>query len=261
MKFLHMRVSALLLNGIFIGSILLSKCIYATDLTIVTEHLAPFQIVDKDKITGISTEIVKKTLDEAKFNYKIEALPWALSFNLAKREKNTCIYSIGRIPIREPLFNWIGHIISASTSFYSLASKQLKISSLEDTKNYKTAVIREDVAHHFLLSQGFVEGDNLYVMDNYDALLELLEKANRNIDLVVLNDELIFHRVKSTQAATKYKKVYNLKELTLDFHLACSLNTEQNIVDKLQNTMRKLERNGTFSSIRKKYSSNLANLL
>ncbi|WP_420839704.1 hypothetical protein [Colwellia maritima] len=134
---------------------------------------------------------------------------------------------------------------------YSLASKQILITNLNDAKKYKTAVIRDDVTHHFLLSKGFIENENLYVMDNYDSLLKLLETPNRNIDLVVLNDDLIYNRVKSTEAASKYKNVYNMQELTLNFHFACSLNTEKNIVKDLKETMKELEKKAPLPPLEK----------
>ena len=238
-----------------------SAIIHAQKITILTEHLAPFQIVSGETIGGISTEIINATLKEANYEYQISAYPWSISFNRAKREKNTCIYSLSRIPDREPFFNWVGHIISSTVSLHSLASKNIIITELNDAKKYKIAVIREDVTHHFLLSKGFIENENLYVMDNYDSLLKLLEIPSRNIDLVVINDDLIYNRVKSTEAASKYKNVYNMKDLTLNFYFACSLNTEKDIVDKLKATMKKLEQQGNFAVIRKKWRSTMINML
>jgi len=238
-----------------------SANIQAKELTILTEHLAPFQIVHKNEIGGISTEIVEATLQGLPFEYTIEAYPWSLSYNRALYEKDTCIYSLGRIPEREHLFNWIGQIISSTVSMYSLASNNLKISTLNDAKQYKTAVIRDDVTHHFLLSKGFIENQNLYVMDNYDSLLQLLHKPSRNIDLVVLNDDLIFHRVKSTKAALKYKNVYRVQDFTLDFHFACSKATEQSIVVTLKEMMKKLEQKGILPAIRKKWKTKMINTL
>lgn len=235
--------------------------IYAQKITILTEHLAPFQIVNQDSIGGISTEIVEATLKATNYEYEIAVYPWSISFNRAKREENTCIYSLSRIPDREPLFQWVGHIISSTISLYSLASKQIIINNLSDAKKYKIAVIRDDVTHHFLLSKGFVENENLYVMNNYDSLLKLLDIPSRNIDLVVLNDDLIYNRVKSTEAALKYKNVYNMHDLTLNFHLACSVNTEKIIVDKLTKTMKKLEQQGIFIDIREKWRSTMVNML
>jgi polar amino acid transport system substrate-binding protein len=238
-----------------------SAKIQAQKLTLLTEHLAPFQIVEKNEISGISTEIVEATLKNSSFDYNIEAYPWSLSYNRALHEEDTCIYSIGRIPERELLFNWVGRIMMSTVSMYSLTSSNINISTLYDAKKYKTAVIRDDVTHHFLLSRGFIENKNLYVMDNYDSLLQLLETPSRNIDLVVLNDDLIFHRVKSTEAASKYKSVYSMQDLTLDFHLACSISTAQNVVVELKEVMQKLEQKGILSAIRKKWTPTMLNTL
>jgi polar amino acid transport system substrate-binding protein len=98
-------------------------------------------------------------------------------------------------------------------------------------------------------------------MDNYDSLLQLLETPSRNIDLVVLNDDLIFHRVKSTEAASKYKSVYSVQDLTLDFHLACSISTDENIVVELKEIMKKLEQEGVLPAIRKKWTPTLFNTI
>ncbi|MBU2925400.1 transporter substrate-binding domain-containing protein [Colwellia sp. 1_MG-2023] len=256
-----MHINRDLINNLIICVMIFSANIQAKELTILTEHLAPFQIVDKNEISGISTEIVEATLKNSSFDYNIEAYPWSLSYNRALHEEDTCIYSIGRIPERELLFNWVGQIISSTVSMYSLASSTIKISTLNDAKKYKTAVIRDDVTHHFLLSKGFIENKNLYVMDNYDSLLQLLEKPSRNIDLVVLNDDLILHRVKSTEAASKYKSVYSVQDFTLDFHFACSITTEQHVVAELKKIMQKLEQEGILPAIRKKWTPIMFNTL
>jgi polar amino acid transport system substrate-binding protein len=235
--------------------------VLATKLTILTEHLAPYQIVTKDSIKGLSTEIVEATLKESLYPYNIAAYPWTLSFSRAKHGKNTCIYSLARIPQRESLFKWVGHIVSSTISLYSLKNSQIDISNIEEAKKYNIAVIRDDVTHHFLLSKGFVENDNLYVVDNYDALLKLLDLASRHIDLVVLNDDLLKNRVKNLNEASKYRNVFQLKELALNFHLACSLNTEQKIVDNLIDSMKTLEKRDVFKSIRDKWKKNMVSLI
>lgn len=228
---------------------------------IVTEHLAPFQIVTEKTITGLSTEIVEATLKEANITYSVEAHPWSLSYNRALQAKNTCIYSLARIPQRTALFQWIGHITASTISFYTLNNNKITVSNLTQAKNYKIAVIKDDVTHHFLLSKGFVENKNLYVMNNYNSLLKLLEIPSRQIDLVVINDDLINNRLQDTAEAAKYKSVFLLKELTLDFYLACSLNTEKTIVKTLTQVMRKLEQQGVYSVIRKKWQQNMVNLI
>jgi polar amino acid transport system substrate-binding protein len=233
----------------------------ATKVSILTEHLAPFQIVTTNAIEGLSTEIVEATLAQAQYEYAISAHPWALSYRRAQHGKNTCIYSLARIPEREPLFKWVGHIASSTISLYSLNNSQITISAIEEAKKYNIAVIRDDVTHHFLLSKKFIENQNLYVVDNYDALLKLLDLSSRHIDLVVLNDDLLRNRVKNLGETTKYKNVFQFKALTLNFHFACSLNTEQVIVDNLINAMMLLEQRGVLLTIRKKWQKNMVSLI
>tara|TARA_R110002167_G_scaffold103196_2_gene267194 strand:+ start:4530 stop:5312 length:783 start_codon:yes stop_codon:yes gene_type:complete len=229
-----------------------------THLTIVTEHLAPFQIVDKDSIGGFSTEIVKATLEAAGYPYTLDVHPWSIAYKRATEESNTCIYSLVRMPLREAKFQWIGHIVSGTSSFYGLKSrKDITITSVEDAKRFRTAVIQDDITHQFLLSKGFTENQDLYASGNYVALLQLLEVPSRNIDLVIINDDLIYYRSGRAEDLSKYTNLYNINELKLDFHLACSLNTDKDIVAKLRATMKNLEDDLSLSKIRAKWRPKL----
>lgn len=248
-------VSWLIVFTLFSGQVLAAK------LNILTENLAPYQIVSKDSIKGLSTEIVEAALKESQYSYDITAYPWALSFNRAKHEKNTCIYSLVRTPQRESLFKWIGHIASSSVSLYSIKNSKVAVSNIEEAKKYNIAVIRDDIAHQFLLTKGFKENKNLYVANSSDALLKLLDLPSRRIDLILLNDDLLKNRVEKVSDISRYENVYQFKELTLNFHLACSLNTEQKIVNNLVKAMKVLEKRGVFEGIRNKWKKDLVNLI
>lgn len=234
--------------------LLFSGEVLANKLNILTEHLAPYQIVTDNSIEGLSTEIVEATLNASRYTYEITAYPWALSYSRAKHAENTCIYSLARTTEREPLFQWIGHITSIPVSLYSIKDNQIIISTIEEAKNYNIAAIRDDVTHQYLLTKGFIEKKNLYVVDNYNALLKLLELTNRDIDLVMLNDTLLKNRVKSLENVAKYENVLKIEELTIDLHFACSLNTEQRIVDNLLHSMSELEKRGDFMKIRSEWA-------
>jgi polar amino acid transport system substrate-binding protein len=62
-------------------------------LNIVTEHFPPFQIVESNTITGLSSEIIKATLKTAQFSYNLSAYPWSASYQQALKQANTCIYT------------------------------------------------------------------------------------------------------------------------------------------------------------------------
>ncbi len=256
-----MQFISKLVIGLIITSFAFNSQVSAAKLSIVTEHLAPFQIVTEKSIGGLSTEIVTATLQASKLDYALEAHPWSHSYNRALHVANTCIYSLAYIPERKPKFQWVGHITKSTISLYALSKKPIVIENLAQAKNYRIAVIKDDVTHHFLISKGFVENKNLYVMNNYDSLLKLLEIPSRQIDLVVLNDDLIANRVQNSAEAKKYKGVFMLKELTLDFYFACSLNTDKAIVDTLKKAMDKMEQQGINSAIKKKWQQQMVSLI
>lgn len=239
----------------FVFLLLFSGQVFASKLNILTEHLSPYQIVTENSIKGLSTEIVEATLKESQYEYEITAYPWALSYGRAKHAENTCIYSLARTPERESLFKWIGHIASIPVYLYSIKDSQIVIANIEEAKKYNIAVIRDDVTHEFLLKKGFVEKKNLYVVNNYDGLLKLLDLSNRDIDLVMLNDVLLKNRVRHIADTTKYRNVFQLKELAVNLHFACSINTEKKIVDSLLNSMNILEKDGEFMRIRNKWKA------
>ncbi|WP_157673832.1 substrate-binding periplasmic protein [Cognaticolwellia beringensis] len=247
--------------GLLLLVVLFSRSAISASINIVTEHLAPFQIVKDNTISGLFTEIIEATLKEANITYHIDAHPWSLSYNRALKEENTCIYSIVRIPQRDALFQWVGHIATSSTSFYSLKNSPIKISSLEQAKDYKVAVIKDDVAHHYLLSKGFIENKNIYVMDNNEALLKLLEVPNRQIDLIVINDDLLTNRVNNAIESSKYKNVHTFENFKFEFYFACSLKTEKSIIQSLSKAMDKLERKGVFTKIKRKWLHKMGNII
>jgi polar amino acid transport system substrate-binding protein len=235
----------------------------ANQLAIVTEPLAPFQIVDKDSIGGLSTEIVTATLNATSYHYTLDVHPWSVAYKRATEENNTCIFSLARLPIRETQFQWIGHIASGTSSFYALDSrKEITIQNVEEAKRFRTAVIKDDITHQFLLSKHFIENQNLYATSNYDALLTLLEVPSRNIDLVIINDDLMHYRLgELSNGFHKYHNLLEISELNLDFHLACSLDTAQEVVNELRKTMNNLEKDGTFIRIREKWRPTMINKL
>ena len=224
----------------------------ATDLTIVTESLPPFQLLDNNKnITGYSTDVIKEVLKQTPYHYSLVMHPWTQSYDMAIKNKNTCIYSIARELNREPLFQWIGQIASTNTYFISFnTSKRLNIKSINDAKQYMTAVIKDDYTHQALIKNGFIENKNYFVINNSDSLLRLLI-SRENIDLVLVDDFTMGYRLKQNgldpQNFIKYVKI---NQHPLKFYFACSNNTSKDIVNSLQKAFIHIETNGAKERIK-----------
>jgi polar amino acid transport system substrate-binding protein len=236
--------------------LIMSFSVSSQHITVVTEHLAPFQIVDKNNnITGFSTDVVKAILNKTPHTYTIEANPWTVSYNQALKNSDICIYSLAYTESRKNKFQWAGELIRSTTSFYSLSSREISISHIEEAKKYNVAVIKDDVAHHYLLSKGFQENKNLYVLENYNALLDLLEIRKDSIDLIILNDELLKNRVKNSADKEKYKQVLLLDELELIFQIACNLKLPKQVVDDISTALKQIKSDDTYQTIKAKWQS------
>lgn len=245
-----------LLSGLFL---LVPTYLWAApQLKIVTEHLPPFQIDSPEGVSGFATDVVRATMELAKVEFSIEAMSWSRAYNLAQRDANTCIYSISKGAQREPHFQWIGEISYSLTSIYSLKKRHdIQINTLEDAKKYTIAVTKDDITHHFLLSNGFKEGQQLYVIENVYSMLNIL-KGRKNIDLIIVNDTILKYRAKESGVAfDELKKQIDLPQLPLDFYLACSNKMDKTLISKLKTSLEQLKTSGEFQKIQQNWAVKL----
>lgn len=218
-------------------------------ITLVTEHLPPFQLVEKDNIGGFATQIVKTTFDQAAVDYELSHHQWSDAYQYTLKTPNTCLYSTIRTTVREPQFTWIGKIADLTTALFAKTNRHIELNSLEDAKQYTVAVMKEDFFHQHLLGLGFVENQNLYVNSSYSALSTLLDMPSRKIDLVIANAHHMPYRLSKNQTQEDVELVLSVDELQSELYLACNKSTDPVIVESLQSTMETLSDAGTFHQI------------
>jgi len=223
-------------------------------LTLVTEHRPPFQFLKDGEITGFSTQLIKAMLKHTPYQTKIFLYPWSRSYNLALKKENTCVFAIARTPERENNFKWTKKYFSTSNVFIGLkSSTDIEIYNLDDAKKYRIAVVRDDVTHQLLLEHGFIENKNMFIVNNPSSMLKLLQ-SRRLIDLVLTDEISLKYRVKYHDLdPTSFSSFYKLQEYALDFYLACSLNTEQVIVDDIMKGFEKIKQTGEYTKIMKQW--------
>lgn len=226
--------------------------INAQPFLLLTEHLPPYQIVEGKKVSGAAIEMVTRSLESAGIDWQLEHYPWSIAYQRALREPGVCLFSTSRTPTRESKFHWVGQLASVPTWVYARAGREFQITGIEDLNGYKAAAIKDDVSHEFLLSKGFVEGENLYVQYSYDSLVELLFVDSRNIDIVILSEENLRHRY-DDEAQKRLQRLFKLDELTLYFYLACHPESDLEQLSLLSDAMKKLEETGEFQQIRQRW--------
>lgn len=152
-----------------------------------------------------------------------------------------------------------GELSYNKTAIYGSAKRNdIRLDSLEQAKQYVIAVTRDDVTHHYLLTNGFVEGKNLYVLDNATSQLKVLTSRRQGIDLIIVNETILKYRAtESGLKVSEFQKLLALPDLPLDFHLACSLKTSKAIVNQLQQSLSKIKADGRFDKIVQGWSEHL----
>jgi len=224
---------------------------FTEKITLVTENLPPYQMLSKDKkITGFATDVITQTMTRSNYTYTLHLYPWVRSYNLALQKKNHCIFSIARLAIREQLFKWVGPLSEINNAvIWGLKQHNYGIKTLEDAKKYTIAVMRNDITHIGLLERGFIEGEHLYVLDDAKSLVGLLVSRSE-IDLIVADDITIDYRVElAGMRRNEFQRVFEIKDLPLDFYFACSLQTGDDVIKHLSATMKSLYLDGTYKEI------------
>ena len=224
--------------------------LHARTIMVLTENLPPFQTYTQGKLSGPAVEIVTKVFVNANIPWQIATHEWSESYLLTQKSQDTCSFSMSRTRARENMFTWIGQLASVRNSFYTASDNQIHLDSLEDAKKYRVAVLKHDVFHQYLLSQGFEEDKNLYVVHNYQALLRLLRVDTRNIDLAILNRLTLEQRLREEGVAVSdYREVLELPQFTLYFYLACNKNMDPDIKRRLRQSYSELVTTGQLAGI------------
>ncbi|MDP4486457.1 MULTISPECIES: transporter substrate-binding domain-containing protein [Pseudoalteromonas] len=217
--------------------LLMSFSALAYTLNIVTENFPDFQYLnEKGELIGRSADKVRAVLDDSGIDYTINVLSWPAAYNAALRKEDTCVFSTARNTIRENEFTWVFPIDTFSTSFYALRESKIKLNKLEDAQAYRTAVIRDNFSHQFLMEHGFQEGKQLILINSFDKVFELLKTRKDFVDLVILSDAQFRFRSAKEHTAQLLEPVYTLEQFNTSLYLACNKNVPKHILEKLKDT-------------------------
>ncbi|WP_105169661.1 substrate-binding periplasmic protein [Pseudoalteromonas sp. T1lg23B] len=206
----------------------------ASDLNVFTEEFPYFQYTDANgNLVGSAADKVRQVLDKAQLDYSINVNRWSVTYSAAQRNPNSCIFSIARAQSREKLFNWLFPLGQFSVSFYGLRNRKYAINSLEDAKQYKTAVIRQNFSHLYLKEHGFVDEQHLLIISTFDNVFELLETRKGLLDLVILSDVQFDYKSKGEPLAKELEKVYTLPNFGAELYFACNKELPVRIKNKI----------------------------
>jgi polar amino acid transport system substrate-binding protein len=231
-KCIHLLPILLLIVFIFFA-----PRVFATKITIVTEKWSPYIFLDDSgKVTGSMTQRVKAIMARAQLDYTISLYPWPRAYSIALNRENVLIYPIFESDERQALFHFICPFTERIDLYlFKLSTrKDIQLSSIEDAKKYRIALIRDDYDHQLFLKHGFEDGKQLDA--NVDDASGLKKMLKGRIDLMMQSKNgmarLLDEHNLAHDMMSQALKIENDGEG--ENCIALSLKTSQSIVNKVR---------------------------
>jgi len=239
---------------------LLSFSLFASqtpEIKIYTEHYPPYNMKSiTGKLKGSSVDVLSAVLKEMKSTQTVKDVKlrsWTKSYKIAKKMKNTMVFSTTRTESREKLFKWVGPIATTTVGVLALKSKKVVISKISDFNKYKIGVVLDDVGEGLLL-EAKVNKKRFDYVKGEDAINQSFNKLENNeIDMFAYNLNVAFSNANMEGFdIAKYEVVYTLKVGELYF--AFNKNTDNKIIQEWQNALDTIKKNGIYKKIQNKYN-------
>jgi len=217
-------------------------------IRLTTEEYPPFNFSESTtgKILGMSTDLVRAMMEKAAVGrYTIEMLPWQRAYDEALTNPNACVFSTTETEDRLPLFKWVGPLVSNDWVFLARPDSPIKIDSLEAARPYVIGGYRGDATANFLKKNGFT-----VLTAPEDRHNVKLLTAGR-IDLWATGS-LLGPWLARQEGMTDLRVLHRFRTMVLS--LACNPAVADDTIDRLQEALDALERDGTAAAIRGRYN-------
>jgi polar amino acid transport system substrate-binding protein len=218
---------------------------WADGLILTTEDAAPYNYsTDGGKtIAGSATEIVNELFKRANIKMTNTMFPWVRAIEMARTEKDTCVYSTTRTEEREKSFSWVGPVAPNDWVLFAKADSKIELKTLDDAKKYKVGGYRGDAVSLYLKDQKFT-------VDEATNDEQSIQKLNAGrIDLWATGIQSGPYNAKKLKINVKPLLSFKKTEL----YLACNPSVAPDIIAKLNNTLVAMVKDGTVEKINKKY--------
>lgn len=215
------------------GCTLLAMQSEACGLRVLTEDLPPYQVVQNHQVVAGSAYLqVEAILRSAGLPCRTEVLPWARSYELARSQPNTLIYSLARLPAREHLFIWLAPLIQADYRFFSADNKVIEqIQQGKSPLDFIAVAVAGSMMDSTLQQFGFVPDQNLIHVKDVNAQWKMLQINRAQLTLAFEPDfkALADLKVRQTQFFAS-----RLVLLQIELYLAAHPQTDPVLLEQLK---------------------------
>jgi len=224
------------------------------ELLVMTEQFPPFNFQEGNTIKGLSTRIVRKLLERAHLNFKLEMVPWKRAYNTTLNRPNTLIYTIAKTELRKDKFHWIGKITNRKVSLFRLRSRQdLANMTLEKAKEKaKVASVQGDASTEKIIEMGFNLKNLTMIRDTTASNLCLKHVMNGRSDYFPMNPYSLKYRIESGDVPDLFTDQFVIHDAD-GYYIAANIETEPDILKVLRDSYKRLAEEGIINNIINEY--------
>ena len=221
-------------------------------IVLLTENFPPFNMAEEGKnyaadrnITGINADIVRELFKRAKLDYSLTLrFPWDRIYKQVLEQPNQGLFSTTYTPEREPLFKWVGPLASTGWVLLAPPGSKLRLSSLEQARQYRVGAYKNDAVSQYLESKNFELTNSLRDQENIGKLLQ------GQIDLWATTDPVGPYLAKQ-EGVSGLVTVLRFNDAQL--FLALNRQTPDEVVQRLQATLNEMKQDGSVDAILRRY--------
>lgn len=220
---------------------------------LLTEELRPFNYSINKKAYGISIEILNeifRRLDSKQNAINSEFFPWARAYYISQNERMNILFVTARTKDRERLFKWVGPIFSDKIEAFALKKRNIQINDISDFQKYRISTYIGDSQEELINKLG-IPIESLDRLISSEARFKKLYSGRS--DIIIASRIVFFDYLNSNEINTNtLDSIYELD--SIDICYAFSLDTPDWVVDKFQEVIMDLHKDGTINKIYESYN-------
>lgn len=223
-------------------------------LTIYTEQFPPYNFAREDAIVGINVEILQAACQQSGITCEFELLSWNRAMKMAQQDPAGGIASTSRLPSREPLFQWVGPLVSGNSCLFKLASREdITVKRRKDLQAFTIDVQPGDVYEVTFANWGLDPERNYLRFANKGEAFAALIRGE--LDLLIASEITIRgHLQRYEMPISSVQPVYHVKDKRLrGNYLALNKQVPEHWVQTLQQQLDVLRKSGEYQRIKATY--------
>jgi len=219
-------------------------------LTALTESNAPFNFMEKGKLTGLSVDIVTEMGKRAGVPMTLQLMDWNKGYSEAQAKRDTCLFSTARLRNRENIFKWVGPIATNEWAFFAKQGFTGRIDKVEDARPYRIGGVQQDARVEWLKEKGVTNIVTVTKRTDLPQMLTLDRKKFGGIDLWISG----LYTAPQVAAEAKVKDIVFVKAVREEeLYLACNPGVPAATLSSLQTALDAMKKDGTVKKMTEPY--------